>query len=572
MPKSRQTLSFHTWVLIGLALFSSLVYFYSLCPDVYLIDSGELATVSYTLGVAHPTGYPLYTLISYFFAHIPGEPIRNLNLLSALFSVAAALIVLITARRITKNEFTAVLVASLFAFSPTIWRTSITNEVYPLTALLAVLVFLLLYRCDNDRIYYLIMYLLGLALTNHIIIFSLGLPVFFYLIFVHRPGLKKVLIGIMFLVFGLTLYYYIIARTVGGAKIAWGNATDLQRLFWHLTGKQYHVWMFSLSPGEIFKNLASGLHILVRDFMYVLIIPSIIGFFVLYKKERKKFWLLLAILILNLFYTINYSIPDIEPYYIPSLLVLIITFTHGIQVLHKYLKPPVVVLLAFVIPIINYNSCTLRNNTFGIDFGRAHVEQLPESSLLIATHWDVYSPLLYLREVKGERKDMAIIDKALLRRTWYIRYIEREYPQIYARARSAIDAYLEELYKFEYDRPYVPHVIQSRFTNMLESFVDAKITEGVYLSTPWLDRDLKSVKPHYLRIPFGLVRKLTQDTTVIVYDFSEFALEKPPVTNDNRVDYNLRIVRTMLGNNISYLVAVGHDEAAERVRELLKSY
>ena len=572
MQKSKHTLSRRIWVLVGLALFSSFFYFYSLCPDVYLIDSGELATVSYTLGVAHPTGYPLYTLISYFFAHLPGEPIRNLTLLSALFSVAATLVIFITARGITKNDFTALFVASLFAFSPTIWRTSITNEVYPLTGLFAALTIMLFYRCHDDRTYYMIMYLLGLALTNHIIIFSLGLPIFLYLTFVYRPGLKRTALGIVFLVLGLTLYYYLVARTLGGAEIAWGNTTDLQRLFWHLTGKQYQVWMFSLSLSEVLKNLVNGLHILAIDLMYLLIIPSILGFYTLFKKERNKFWLLLAILLLNLAYAINYSIPDIEPYYIPSLFVLIITFIYGIQLLNRYLKPVILVSLAVIIPVANYSTCTLRGNTFGVDFGRAHIEQLPESSLLISAHWDVYSPLLYLREVKGEREDMVIIDKALLRRTWYIQYIEREYPDLYSRIRPAMNAYLEELYKFEYDRPYVPQTIQSRFINMFESIFDAKETTGVYLSTPWLDRDLNSVKPEYLRIPFGLVRKVTQDTAPVVYDFSKFKLKKPPIINDSRLHFNLEIVRTMLSNNINYLTAVGQNEAAEKVRKLLKSF
>jgi hypothetical protein len=231
-----------------------------------------------------------------------------------------------------------------------------------------------------------------------------------------------------------------------------------------------------------------------------------------------------------------------------------------------------VLTIAVIIPIVNYSTCTLRGNTFGVDFGRAHIEQLPESSLLIAAHWDVYSPLLYLREVKGERKDMVIIDKALLRRTWYIQYIEREYPEFCARIRPSIDAYLKELHKFEYDRPYVPHVIQSGFISMLESFVDVKETAGVYLSTPWFDRDLQSVKPDYLRIPFGLVHKLSEDTAVMIYDFSKLTLEKPPIINDSRVHYNLMIVRSMLGTNINYLVAVGHKKAAEKVRQLLKSF
>jgi len=217
-------------------------YFYSLCPDVYLIDSGELAAVSYTLGVAHPTGYPLYTLISYFFTRLPGEPIRNLNLLSAIFSVVATAVVFLTAYKITKNQWTSALSAALFAFSPTIWRTSVTNEVYPLTGLFTVTVIYLLHRCNNNRIFYLIMYLTGLALTNHVIFFSLALPVIVYMVLVHKPKPSMFLTGLIFLLMGLSLYFYVMARTIGGAEVAWGNAYNLQRLFWHLTGKQYQVY------------------------------------------------------------------------------------------------------------------------------------------------------------------------------------------------------------------------------------------------------------------------------------------------------------------------------------------
>lgn len=573
MPKNSSPLTKrNTPFLLGLLAVILVSYLYSLCPDVYLIDSGELATVSYTLGIAHPTGYPLYTLISYFFAHLPGEPIRNLNLLSALFSVAAAAVLYITARRVTNNPSLSVAVAALFAFSPTIWRTSITNEVYPLTGLFAVLVIYLLYRDNSERILYLIMYSIGLALTNHIIFFSLALPVFLYVAVVHRPSLKQVLAGLLFLMLGLTLYLYIMTRTIGGADIAWGNPHNLQRLFWHVTGKQYQVWMFSLSPTEVWQNLINGIHILSRDLLYLLVLPSLAGFVVLFRKDRKRFWLLLTILVLNLLYTINYSIPDIEPYYIPSLVVLVVTFAYGLTMLRRLLRPAIVLPLACIIPIINYSACTLRNNTFGIDYGRAHATQLPDSSLLITTHWDVYSPLMYLRHVKGWRKDLVMIDKALLRRTWYIKHIEQEYPEFYEQVHASIGSFVEELYKFEYERPYIPSLIQLRFIKMLQSFFDARMQKGVFLSTPWPDPDLDQIKSSYSRLPYGLTLTVTKDTSIVLYDFSQMNLEKPRVVNDSRIEFNLASVRSMLKRNISYLTAMGRPEEAEEARRLLESF
>ena len=547
-------------------------YLYTLCPDVYLIDSGELAAVSVTLGIAHPTGYPLYTIISYFIAHLPGEPIWNLNLLSGFFSIAAAAFLYVLARRITGSKILAVITISLFAFSPIIWRTSITNEVHALTGLFAILLLFLVYRCDNERIMYLIMYVIGLSLTNHMMIVSLAAPIFIYILIRHRPGLTKIAIGLVLLLFGLTVYYYLIARTHGGAELAWGNTVNIERTLWHISGKQYRVWMFSLSQSEVMKNLINGGQILARNLLYVLAIPSLIGFYVLYKENRGIFWLLLTILTLNVLYTINYSIPDIESYYIPSFIVLVIGFTYGVKQLRKYLKSAVVLLLALAIPIINHNSCTMRGNTFGMDFAQAHTTMLPNSSLLITPYWDIYAPLMYSREIENKRPDLVIIDKELLRRTWYLLYLEREYPDFYAAVKPSVDAYLTELVKFEYGRPYEPQTIQARYVEMLESFIEARMEQGVFFCSPWPDYDFEAAKPQYPRIPFGLVYKIVRTGEPVYFDFDEFKLKRPPIVNDERVQSNLLAVRNMLRRNLGYLQATGNLEQAAKVRELLRTF
>jgi hypothetical protein len=48
------------------SVFAFLVYLKTLAPSVTFIDSGELAAVACTLGIAHPTGYPLFTLLGVF--------------------------------------------------------------------------------------------------------------------------------------------------------------------------------------------------------------------------------------------------------------------------------------------------------------------------------------------------------------------------------------------------------------------------------------------------------------------------------------------------------------------------
>src|SRR5688572_1414779 len=79
-----------------------LVYFTTMSRGVMPIDSGELAASQYTLGISHPSGYPLFNLIGYLWSKIPiGSVIFRLNLLCAIwvalanfFLIKTALIVL----------------------------------------------------------------------------------------------------------------------------------------------------------------------------------------------------------------------------------------------------------------------------------------------------------------------------------------------------------------------------------------------------------------------------------------------------------------------------------------------
>ena len=67
-----------------------MLYALTLSPTINFLDSGELTTVAWTLGIAHPPGYPLYTLISSAFIHLPlGDPAWRMNALSAVFAALA---------------------------------------------------------------------------------------------------------------------------------------------------------------------------------------------------------------------------------------------------------------------------------------------------------------------------------------------------------------------------------------------------------------------------------------------------------------------------------------------------
>jgi hypothetical protein len=59
------------------------IYARTLCPTIYFGDSGEFVTAAHFLGVAHPTGYPLYCLLGHLFqVAVPwGDAAWRMNLL-----------------------------------------------------------------------------------------------------------------------------------------------------------------------------------------------------------------------------------------------------------------------------------------------------------------------------------------------------------------------------------------------------------------------------------------------------------------------------------------------------------
>ncbi len=73
----------------GVFLTTFAVYLRTLCPSVYVGDSGELIAAAYTLGIPHPPGYPIYCLVGKLFSYIPvGSIAYRLNIMSAFFASA----------------------------------------------------------------------------------------------------------------------------------------------------------------------------------------------------------------------------------------------------------------------------------------------------------------------------------------------------------------------------------------------------------------------------------------------------------------------------------------------------
>ncbi len=114
------------------------LYVRTLAPSVAFLfdDSLEFQLVGYKLAIAHPTGYPLYTLLLKLFTFIPlGDAAYRANLLSAVCAALAVALVYLIVLQLTRSVFAALASAAMLAASPVFWSQAVIAEVYALNAL-----------------------------------------------------------------------------------------------------------------------------------------------------------------------------------------------------------------------------------------------------------------------------------------------------------------------------------------------------------------------------------------------------------------------------------------------------
>ncbi len=138
--------SLPAWITGGLTFgIAQAVYVRTLAPDLLLGDSAEFQTLVFTLGMTHPTGYPVYLLLARLFAFLPiGDPAWRVSLFSAFAGALAAGLIAYLTCRAGAHPLAAFAVGMAAAVAPLFWWQAVIAELYTLSALLILVVIALL--------------------------------------------------------------------------------------------------------------------------------------------------------------------------------------------------------------------------------------------------------------------------------------------------------------------------------------------------------------------------------------------------------------------------------------------
>lgn len=614
------------YVLIGMLAF--IFFLITIAPSVIQIDTGELAAVQATLGIAHPTGYPLFTILGYIFSllPLPFSKVFQLNLLAAIYCSIAVSIFTYSAKLILDNlsgfQFskavkekskkkksadktqiqivisplelseTVKIISSVFsglflALSKTFWFQSTSVEVYSLHLLLISIIILELINAflfaDKEKSIskYWIIFAVTLALgfTNHMTTLLI-IPGVAYLYFTQN-GFKarsfKQIIFMLLIFFPILIlvYSYLPIRASQNPAMNWGNPIEWERIVRHISGQQYQVWLFSSTEAAA-KQFNYFVGNLPEEFSLTLVIV-LVGLIVSFLKARKFFIFNLVVFLSTVLYSINYDINDIDSYFLLAYISLSFFAVFGIsQIILSAANNKMKIAIPISLLIIflgiqfysNYGTVNQRNNYVYEDYTKALLNSVPENSVVFSYQWDYFiSESYYFQLVENFRKDVIVIDKELLRRSWYYNQLNTNHAGLLTGVKPEINQFLEALRPFEREEQFNPNLLENNYRKIMTGLVATNIDKHNYFIAPEIvngemRRGEFQLPQGYTLVPHLFLFKVVNTTNYVEAPLPEFKIIFP-VVKDKYLTELEKIIGDMLIRRALYELQFNQTEKAK---------
>ncbi len=468
-------------------IISFLVYLVTLAPAIPPgFDSAELISACASGGIAHPPGYPLYTMLGWGLCSLKlAAPALTMNIFSAGCSAAACACLAFGLALGLNSGWGALVGALSFAFALSPWRMAVGAEVFALhlffISLLAALA-AIYKRVVAWRSYTLCLlsFVLGLSFSHHhtTLLFLPGLAIFLYLSSQRRqkaPGTQKIAkpkaekgvglsrcatIGLACLGFilGLLPYLWLIIRarflvTHSQPFVAfnWGNPSTWANFFWVVTRSGYGSWQLSTQGGQssgaawLFYWLLS---LLFKQFKLLAAGLGCWGIAIAWKRQRETFGLWISLLVLaGPLWALYAAQPEAEGYqemmerfFCSSYLAFGAFVGFGATALAELatadgrakLKKGLIYTLfiaAFLWPLVsNWSGASERGQYLVNNTLLYMAATIPERSVVVAQNDAVCGGLIYAKAVL--KRDFILIPVGVCRSPWFIDSLPLFYAQI----------------------------------------------------------------------------------------------------------------------------------------------
>ncbi|KAI0234820.1 Transmembrane protein 260 [Lamellibrachia satsuma] len=451
------------------------LYMRTLHPSVPGGDSGELIISASELGVAHPPGYPLFTICAKLsMLLLPfGSPALRVNLLNAVFSAATAGLLQLIVLRLTNGCLaSSLLTTSLFALSKLTWTWSVTAEVFGLNNLFVAVLMLLVVLFESaisdprkmSKLVTLGTFTCGLALTNQhtVVVYVACIALWVLYRLWHAQALTKSLMGRLVGVFavGTLPYMYIpIASFLNIARWTWGDQRSIPGLVNHLLRTEYGT--FNLGKDQHGLGFVHGIRAYLEHVFTaqcgvgpVLAVAAII-LIIVRKPTGQRSSLVLFVGMLCVYtglfaWRANLDINNallkgvVERFWMQSDIVVAVLAGVAYSATCRWIseiclgvdhKSNVMAILGATSMIIlqltlNFRACDQSENFVVHDFALRILESMPKNAVIFSKGDLPTNSLRYFHLCQNKRPDLQILDVEVLSYQWSLPMLKKFYPNI----------------------------------------------------------------------------------------------------------------------------------------------
>jgi hypothetical protein len=420
-------------------------------------DGNELATIPYILGLAHSTGYPLYTWLGKLFTYIPiGDVAHRMNLMSAVLGAAGVAILYEIVLLITRRRLVASFTALLFAFSLAFWSQTGIAEVYAPNVFMVTLTMWLLLKwgeteegaegCEGadgatsgpstslSQVPLLLAFAIafGLSLGTHLSNLGFAPAFALYILLVDWRMVYKrpwvLLLGAMLFVLGCLQFLWLPykASTLNDPLMMIDAPRTLEGICRYTLGA-FPQMKFAFPLWAIPDRIVLYLYLLRQNFGVWGILLGLYGMMEMAFRDPKKFYLFIGMYLVHVFFFVQYRVFDLDVFFIPAHLLYAIFIGYGVhrwvmyvcdlvkgaegRVWRVVLNVGLALLLAFPVASqvrANWEANDYSDDTAVNDFYQNVWQILPQGSVLIGQGGVFGYDMFYWRLVYNVRPDVVI--------------------------------------------------------------------------------------------------------------------------------------------------------------------
>ncbi|XP_060557049.1 protein O-mannosyl-transferase TMEM260-like isoform X2 [Ruditapes philippinarum] len=470
IPYKKPSSDWYVIYLGGYSVVVLFVYLYTMYPSVPGGDSGELIVAAHELGVAHPPGYPLFTLLLWStFKIIPfGTVAWRANLLNAVLSAGATFVFSLTLYRYTRSIGLCIIGATMWSFNELTWTWSTTTEVFSLNNLcIACLLYLMVQFESTDthrkcKVAYMGSFMCGISLCNQhtsvVYVAVIAVWVLYELIIIKELTVKVLLFVSFSFLFGLVPYIYLpLSSWFHSARYTWGNQSSIEGFMKHLLRQEYGTFSLAKEGDGSQHNILDGLrvygwHVLSE---FTVIGAVLVAAAVLYSiMEKRRCSSLLVTMVMCLLYLILFSwranlnldnqlfLGVVERFWMQSDMIIVLLAVVGLSAIFRSIetwltsKSRAVIELTMAVAVFamymgkNFSNCNQGTNTVVAEFGSRLYHNMPQNALVL-TVGDLPSNVLrYLYLCEDDRPDVTVLDQELMTYPWYVPMLRHTYPNV----------------------------------------------------------------------------------------------------------------------------------------------